>query len=135
MCFMATNSATLNRVWTIVFIVWRVVLYIWQISDSVTIHTNTYPIKLVLGPHMTLWAIADNGSSTQTIFKLSSLFFRHPNFINHSSNTTQILALIFHYTCGTYSSESLCLVGYTHQEDLRDPFIEWGFRMGFEGEI
>jgi hypothetical protein len=43
------------------YIVRRTVLQIWQVSDSVTISTNTHPIKTLTWAVPTSWADAANG--------------------------------------------------------------------------
>jgi hypothetical protein len=50
-----------NELWAATYIVRRTALQIWQVSDSITISTNTHPIRTLTWVVPTSWADAANG--------------------------------------------------------------------------
>jgi hypothetical protein len=50
-----------DELWAATYIVRRTALQIWQVSDSITISTNTHPIRTLTWAVSTSWADAANG--------------------------------------------------------------------------
>jgi hypothetical protein len=50
-----------DELWAATYIVRRTALQIWQVSDSITISTNTHPIRTLTWAVSNSWADAANG--------------------------------------------------------------------------
>jgi hypothetical protein len=56
----ASSLVLLDELWAATYIVRRTALQIWQVSDSITISTNTHPIRTLIWTVSTSWADAAN---------------------------------------------------------------------------
>jgi hypothetical protein len=57
----ASSLDASDELWAATYIVRRTAIQIWQVSDSITISTNTHTIRTLTWAVSTLWANAANG--------------------------------------------------------------------------
>jgi hypothetical protein len=64
-CLVASSLDAPDELRAATYIVRRTALQIWQVSDSITISTNTYPIITLTWTVLTSWADVANGPLTR----------------------------------------------------------------------
>jgi hypothetical protein len=71
----ASSFDATDELWAATYIVRRTALQIWQVSDSITIPTNTHPIMTLTWAVPTSWANAANGPLTRVnIYGIVTLY-------------------------------------------------------------
>jgi hypothetical protein len=77
MCFVATNSSTLDGVRATVFIVWRTAYRYDKFLTLLQLSQTRTRSRLLFGSHSASWTVTVNESPTQAVFEVSSLAPEH----------------------------------------------------------